>query len=423
MPIKWPRVIIFIVLFAVLGAALLLLLFFLPTKSKDVDDIIKVGILHSLTGPMAGSEKPIVDAAQLAIDEINESGGVLGKKIVAVVADGKSDWPTFAQEAERLITEDQVKAIFGCWTSASRKMVKPVVEKYNNLLFYPVQHESLETSQNIVYLGSSANQQAIPAVSWCLQNLGQRLFLVGTDYIYQHAINSIIKDLVAARYGSVVGEEYISLAQADIDNVINKIKETKPEVIISTINGKENDRFFEALTKAGFSSERMPTMSLSVTETELAEFNIDAMIGDYATQNYFESLNTPANKAFVNKFKEKYGADRVISSPMQNAYSALYFWKNAVFRAETTDTDAVRVKLRDSAFSAPEGIVSIDAKTLHAWKPVLVGKIFHNKQFGIVFNSVSTLEPLTYPPFRTKKEWDEMLEYWYKKWGNRWAKD
>lgn len=422
MAMKWRKAIIFIVIGAGLSIGIALILVF-SIKPKDREETIKIGILHSLSGFMEISETPIIDAALLAIDEINETGGLLGKKLVPVIVDGKSDWPTFSQEAERIITQEQVKAIFGCWTSASRKMVKPVVEKYNILLFYPLQYEGLESSPNIIYLGPTANQQAIPAVTWVLNNIGRRLFLVGSDYIFQRAINSIIKDLVYARNGLVVGEEYISLSEADIDKVIQKIIKTKPDAIINTINGKENDRFFSTLRQAGFSSEKMPTMSMSITETELAAYDIDAMIGDYSAQNYFESINTPANKIFVENFKKKYGAHRVISSPMQNTYAALYFWKNAVTKAQTTETDVVRETLRNAALSAPEGIISISRSTLHAWSPVFIGKIFPNKQFGIVFNSISTIEPLIYPPFRTKEEWEKLLGYWYNKWGNKWSKE
>ncbi len=422
MSMKWRASIIFVIAIAALGTGIFLLWFFKHKGHVGTEGTIKIGILHSLTGVMAVTEKPVVDAALFAIDENNKSGGVLGKKIVPVVADGKSDWPTFALEAERLISKEQVTVIFGGITSASRKMIKAVVEKYNSLLFYPAQHEGIETSPNIVYLGSSANQQAIPAVSWCLQNLGNRLFLVGSDYIYPRVINSIIGVTAAARDATVVGEEYISLNEENIDYVIKKIIETQPDVIINSVVGKDNIRLFKALRKAGISAEKMPTMSLTVTETELAKFAFDEMIGDYGTQNYFQSLNTPVNNNFVAKFKEKYGAQKVISSHMANAYLALYFWKNAVTKAQSTDSSAVREQLRGAALSTPEGIISIDRTSLYTWKPVLIGKIFPSKQFGIVWNSLSTIAPLPYPPLQTKEHWDNLLERLYAQWGNKWWK-
>ena len=422
MSIKWRATLIFIVIIVGLGAGIFLLWIFLLKGHKETEGTIKIGILHSLTGAMAVSEKPVVDATLFAINEINENGGVLGKKVVPIIADGKSDWPTFAREAEKLVTEEHVMAIFGCWTSASRKMVKPVVEKYNNLLFYPVQFEGLETSSNIIYLGASANQQAIPAVTWSLQNFGKRLFLVGSDYIYPRAVNSIIKDVVAARNGTIVGEEYIPLQRANVDEVIKKIIKTNPDAIINTINGEENSGFFKALRKAGISSEKIPTMSLSVGETELSAFNIEEMIGDYGAQSYFETLNTAVNNNFVEKYKKKYGADKVISNSMENAYSGIYFWKNAVTKAQTAAPQAVREQLRGEALSAPEGIISIDRKTLYTWKAVLIGKIFPSKKFGLVWNSITSVEPLPYPPLQTKEHWQNLMNHFYTQYGNKWWK-
>ena len=421
MSMKWRASIIIFTF--MLCAGLLLLWLFYKQGQKDTDDVIKIGVLHSLTGAMAVSEKMLIDSATLAVEEINESGGLLGKKLELVVSDARSDWPTFAKEAEKLIQEDQVLVIFGGYTSVSRKMIKTFVEKFNTLLFYPTQYEGLEASPNIIYMGSTANQQIIPAVTWCLQNLGKRFFLVGSNYIYPHATNSIIKTLLAAREGTVVGEEYISFGQKNVDKVIHKILEAKPDVIINNIVGEDNSLFFKALRKAGISSEKIPTMNLTVTETELAALNIDEMTGDYGAQNYFQSLDTPANNKFVEKFKKKFGADRAISSSMQNAYAAIYFWKNAVTKAQTLDTDAVREQLRNAVLSTPEGIISIDGPTLDTWKPLLIGKIFPNKQFGIVWNSVSTIAPLSYPPLMTKEHWDNLLERYYNEWGEKWWKD
>lgn len=421
---RWRITAITIAIIVALIASALLLWFFYfsPQRLKHPEEHIKVGILHSLTGVMGVSEKPVVDVALLAIDEINESGGLLGKKIVPVIADGQSDPLIFAQEAEKLILKEGVAAIFGTLTSSSRKMVKPVVEKHNVLLFYPAQYEGFESSNNIVYLGSTANQQAIPAVTWSINNLGKRLFLVGSDYIFPRAVNELIKDLVFARNGYVVGEEYIPLDTENFDSIIYKIIKIRPNVIINNITGSQNRPFFEALRKAGISPEKIPTMSLMVTETELSAFNIDEMVGDYGAQSYFQSINSPTNNIFVEKFKKKYGAHQVLSYRMQNAYVAFQFWQEAVTRAQTTNTDAVREQLGQIALNAPEGIISIDKATLHTWKPVLIGKIFPSKQFGIVWNSVSTIEPIPYPPLRSKEYWEHMLERMYKDYGNKWEK-
>jgi urea transport system substrate-binding protein len=384
------------------------------------EDFIKVGVLHSLSGPLGQNESFTVLATLFAIEEINKQGGVLGKKIVPIIADAKSEWLTFAKEAERLIKEEGVVAIFGCTTSASRKLVKEVVEKYNNLLFYPVPYEGLETSPNIIYLGSTANQQAIPAVNWGLENLGSRLFLVGSDYVFQRLVNGIIKDLVSSRGGSVVGEAYIDIENYKVDSIIKKIIESKPQVIINTIVGPGLAAFYNGLRKAGISSEQVPSISLSVMETDLKIYKLESLVGSYCVQSYFESLEGPANKVFVERFKEKFGEDIVISVMMENAFNSVYLWRDAVRIAKNTKTNNVRLALGGLAMSTPEGIVSVDKENLHLWKPFLIGKIMPNYQIGIVWNSVSTVKPVPFPSFRTKKQWIELVENLYRKWNDKW---
>jgi urea transport system substrate-binding protein len=387
---------------------------------RESDGFIKVGVLNSFTGPSGTNEKNIAEATLFAIEEINDNGGVLGKKILPIVADAKSDWPTFAKEAERLITEEKVVVIFGCTTSASRKLVKDVVEKYNNLLFYPVQYEGLESSPNIVYLGATANQQAIPAVNWSLENLGTRLFLIGSDYIYQHVVNGIIRDLIKSRGGTIVGEAYIPVSNYDVKPIVKKVIDSEPQVIISSIVGPANADFFNALRSSGVSTEKMPSVSLSVMEMDLRIYDLEHMLGDYGVQNYFESLDTQANKEFVAKFKQRFGEDIGISNNMENAYTSVYLWRNTVNLAKSTKTNDVRRALGGYAMSTPEGIVSVDGKNQHLWKPFLVGKILPNRQFGIVWNSISTVKPVPYPSFRTKEQWEELVTNLYNKWGHKW---
>ncbi|MGH8659546.1 MAG: urea ABC transporter substrate-binding protein, partial [Gammaproteobacteria bacterium] len=251
---------------------------------------IRVGILHSLTGTMAISETSVAEATVMAIEEINQQGGLLGRKIEPRVVDGRSDWPTFAKEAERLITEENVSAIFGCWTSACRKTVKRVVEKYNHLLLYPVQYEGLEQSPYIVYTGAAANQQLIPAVKWCFDHLGRKLFLIGSDYVFPRTANAIIKDHIAALKGKVLGEEYILLGSGDVKGVVRKIAQTRPDVILNTINGDTNVAFFKELRTAGITPKEIPTMSFSIAEDELRILGAAEMAGDYASWNYFQSI-------------------------------------------------------------------------------------------------------------------------------------
>lgn len=412
------RVKIFSALAALIIIALCLFFYFFYSAKKDP---IKVGILHSTSGTMAISEKSVVDATKMAIDEINAQGGLLGRPLQAVFIDGRSDWPYSAKMAEKLINEDKVSVIFGCWTSACRKTVKPVFEKYHHILFYPVQYEGLEQSPNIIYTGAAPNQQIIPAVKWALTNIGKRVFLVGSDYVFPRTANEIIKDQVKAMGGEVVGEEYLLLGSKDVEGIVKKIVATQPNVILNTINGDSNTAFFQALRKAGITPDKIHTMSFSIAEDELRHLDVNQMVGDYATWNYFESVPGLINKLFVERFKKKYGQDRVTDDPMEAAYFGVYLWANAVKAANTPNVNEVLRMLKGQSYAAPEGAVNIDQYNNHTWKWVRIGKIKPDGQFEIVWSSDKAIEPIPFPTYRTKEEWQAFLMNLYKSWGNSWA--
>ncbi len=379
---------------------------------------IKVGILHSLTGTMAISEKSVVDATLMAIDEINEAGGLLGRPIEAVILDGKSDWPTFAQGAEQLITGEQVSVIFGCWTSASRKMVKPVVEKLNHLLFYPVQYEGLEQSPNIIYTGAAPNQQLSPAVQWSVETLGKRIFLVGSDYVFPRTANTLMKKQIAALGAEVVGEHYLLLGSKNVDELTDAIKQSQPDIVLNTINGDSNIAFFAALK-----SKKIDTsvMSFSIAEDELQHMDVKAMTGHYSAWTYFQSLETPENKRFVDSFKQKYGATRTTNASMEAGYLGVHLWAKAVKGAGSTSTARVREALKGESFLAPEGKVTISSINNHLWKPSYIGQVQANGQFKIVSQQSQPIRPLPYPPYRTQQSWHQYLNQLYLNWGNSWA--
>jgi urea transport system substrate-binding protein len=395
--------------------------FFFVWKLEAKAQPIKVGILHSLTGTMAISETSVRDATLLAIEEINAGGGVLGRRIEPVIADGKSDWPTFAREAERLINQEHVAVVFGCWTSASRKTVRPVFEKYDSLLFYPVQYEGLEQSPNIIYTGAAPNQQIIPAVKWSFDHLGKRFFLVGSDYVFPRTANAIIKAQVTALGGEIAGEEYLHLGSRDVAAVVQKIAAARPDVILNTINGDSNVAFFEALRRAGITPAQIPTLSFSLAEDELRRMDAHAMAGDYAAWNYFQSVDSPENRHFVQAFRARYGQDRVTDDPMEAAYFGVHLWARAVAAAGTTDVKEVRKALCNLSLAAPEGIVTIDGDTQHTWKTVRVGKIRADGQFEIVWSSQNPVRPIPYPSFRTRAEWKSFLTGLQTGWGGAWA--
>ena len=381
---------------------------------------IKVGILHSLTGTMAISETSVKDATLMAIDEINAHGGLLGRKIQPIVVDAKSDWPSFAAAAERLITRDKVSVVFGCWTSASRKTVKPIFEKYNHLLIYPVQYEGLEQSPNIVYTGAVPNQQIIPAVKWCFDKGWKRLFLVGSDYIFPRAANEIIKAQVQALGGEIVGEDYLPLGTKNVAQVVANILQMRPSVILNTLNGDTNVAFFKELRRQGVKPSLCPTLSFSMGEQELLSMDLKHMAGDYVSGNYFQSVSTAENKDFVTAFKKKYGADRVTDDPIEAGYFGVYLWAQAVQDAGTDEVNAVRKAMRGQSFSAPEGIVYVDPETQHTWKTVRLGIIKEDGQFLIVWTSGKPVRPVPYPLSKLKAEWDMFIDGLYQAWGQRW---
>ncbi|REK08624.1 MAG: serine/threonine protein kinase [Planctomycetota bacterium] len=383
---------------------------------------IKVGVLHSLTGSMEESESPVVDATLMAIDEINETGGLMGRKVEAVVRDGRSDPETFADEARKLILDDKVSTVFGGWTSASRKTMLPVFERHDGLLVYPVQYEGLEESPNVIYMGATPNQQIIPALDWAFAFQRKRkFFLVGSDYVFPRTANAIIRDELAELGGEVVGEEYLPLGSYDVDGVIEAIVEAQPDVILNTINGDSNVPFFRRLRAAGITPDKTSTISFSIGEQELRRLNPAEMAGDYAAWNYFQSLDTPENQAFVERFRKRYGSQRVLTDPMEAAYIGVKLWADAVRQAESDKPDDIRRAFVDQKINAPEGEVKIDPATQHAFKTPRIGKVDESGQFRREWADVEPRPPVPYPKTRSKEAWQEFLANLYAGWGEQWA--
>ena len=388
---------------------------------RATSEPVQVGILHSFTGPLAGSERAVADTTLLAIEEINSSGGLLGRTIEPVIADGESDEDAFAREAERLITSAGVSTLFGCWTSASRKAVRSVVERLDHLLVYPMQYEGLESSPNILYVGAAPNQQIVPAVKWSFDNLGKRMFLVGSDYIFPRMAAELIKDQLAALQGELVGEEYLPLESMDVELVVDRIRLTRPDVVLNTINGTTNAAFFRALREAGITPSDSPTMSFSIAEVELRDWNLSGMEGEYAAWNYFQSLETEENREFVARFRERYGQDRVVSDPMEAAYIGVHLWAQAVRDAGSFEPRKIRAALGDQSYAAPGGLVYVDRFSQHLWKTVRIGKIQAEGQFEIVWSSQRPVRPIPFPTYRSASEWEALLVKFYRGWGNRWS--
>lgn len=383
---------------------------------KPVQPPIRIGVLHSQTGTMAGSEKPVAEAVQLAVSEINAKGGVLGRQIEIVTADGASQDETFAREAERLIQREKVCSVFGCWTSASRKTVLPIFEKNHHLLFYPVQYEGLEQSPNIVYLGAAPNQQIIPAVTWGFSQLGKRFFLIGSDYVFPRTANAIIRDQSRALGAEVVGEEYIPLGGKDLSKALDQIRKSKPDLIFNTINGDSNAAFFQALK-----GSNIPSVSFSLAEAELQSMDPALTTGHFAAWNYFQSLPGNRNRQFVEAFRAKYGDDRVTDDPIEAAYCGVYLWSQAVQEAGSDEVNAIRRCIRRQSMAAPEGTIYIDPDTQHTFRNVNIGRIRKDGQFDLMWSSGQPIRPVPFPIYRSQSEWLKFLDQLYRGWGNHWS--
>lgn len=366
------------------------------TDTATGGDTVKVGILHSLSGTMSISEVSVKNADMLAIKEINAAGGVMGKQIEPIIEDGASDWPTFAQKAEKLLTQDKVAATFGCWTSSSRKAVKPVFEKNKGLLYYPVQYEGLESSPYIFYTGATTNQQIVPAVTYLLKSGKKKMFLLGSDYVFPRTANKVIKAQLKAEGGTVAGEEYTPLGHTEYSTVISKIKAAKPDVVFSSLNGDSNVAFFKQLKAAGMDAKSMPVMSVSVAEEEVKGIGVPNIVGQMCSWNYYQSTNTPGNPKFVKAFKAEFGDGAVTSDPVDAAYSSVYLWKASVEKAKSFDVEAVRKAAPGVTFSAPGGEYKIDGDNQHIYKKVRIGVVQPNGMFKEVWSTPNYVKPDPY---------------------------
>jgi urea transport system substrate-binding protein len=388
-------------------AALIIVTLVQAACSKRVEPI-RVGVLHSLTGTMAISETSLRDAVQMAIDEINAAGGVLGRPIEPVIVDPASNWDLFAEKARELLTKDQVSVVFGCWTSVSRKSVLPVFESLNGLLFYPVQYEGEEMSPNIFYTGATPNQQLIPAAQYMMSGAGgskERFYLLGTDYVFPRTANRILKAylLSVGVPESNIVEEYTPFGHADYQTIVAKIKEFGKggdAAVLSTINGDSNVPFYKEFANQGLTAVTVPVMAFSVAEDELRSMETEHLVGHAAAWNYFQSLDTPENKKFVAAFKSYAvakglpgGRDRVTDDPIEAAYFGVYVWKAAVEKAQSLEVAQVRDAILGLEFDAPGGRKKMHASNHHTYKPVYIGKIRADGQFDVISASSGLVEP------------------------------
>lgn len=364
------------------------------TVSAQAQETIKVGVLHSLSGTMAISETTLKDTMLMLVDDLNAKGGLLGKKVEAVVVDPASDWPLFAEKARDLLAKEKVAAVFGCWTSVSRKSVLPVFEELNGLLFYPVQYEGEESSKNVFYTGAAPNQQAIPAVDYLMSKDGgeaKRWVLLGTDYVYPRTTNKILQAYLKSKgvAQADIIENYTPFGHSDWQTIVSEVKKFasagKKTAVVSTINGDANVPFYKELANQGIKADQIPVVAFSVGEEELAGIDTAPLVGHLAAWNYFMSVKAPENDAFIKKWQAfTKNAKRVTNDPMEAHYVGFNMWVQAVKQAGTTNVDAVRQAMYGQKAKNLTGGTSTMLVNHHITKPVLIGEIQANGQFDIV---------------------------------------
>ncbi|MFD6417108.1 urea ABC transporter substrate-binding protein [Streptomyces sp. NPDC060194] len=375
-------------------------------KADTAGDTVKVGLLNSLSGTMAISEVTVHNALLLAVKEINAAGGVLGKKLKPISQDGASDWPTFAEKAQALITDSKVVATFGCWTSASRKAVKPVFERNKSLLFYPVQYEGLEQSPYIFYSGATTNQQIVPALDYLKKQGLTKLYLVGSDYVFPRTANKIIKTYAEANGMEVLGEDYAPLGSTEFATIVNKVKGVGADAVFNTLNGDSNVAFFKEYKSAGLTAKKLPVLSVSIAEEEVKSIGTQYLEGQLTAWNYYQTTPGAANEKFVAAYQAAYGKDKPTSDPMEAAYISVHLWAAMVEKAGSFDVEKVKAASDGITFDAPEGKVTVDGATQHVYKTARIGKVTSSGLIEEVWNSGEPVKP---DPYLKGYDWASSL--------------
>jgi urea transport system substrate-binding protein len=394
-------------LLIVLSAIMAILLWLLLTWQQRQIEPVRIGVIHATTGTMATSELPLVNAIRLAVEQINQMGGVTGRPLEMVLADSQSDPAQAARLAERLITQDRVSALFACWTSSCRKAVLPIVERNHHLMFYGVQYEGMEQSPNIIYTGAAPNQQIVPGGYWAMQQFGKRVYLVGSDYIFPRTANLILRDLINANEGQIVAEDYLPLGHSEFASIIENIKTGQPDVVLSTLNGDSNQAFFAALLAAGLHD--MPLVSFSVAEPELVAWGGGRLSRHYGVWSYFQSLPDSQNRQFVEQYQLHFGDDQATSDPVMSAYAGVMLWAQAVREEHSVDIRQINRAILRQSYPAPGGSLVVDRLSRHMWRYARIGHAGPDGQFSEVYASNSAIRPTPWPTYRSRSEWKKLL--------------
>lgn len=380
----------------------------------------KIGVLLAQKGEFGSSEQPIINAIQLATEEINQQDGFGGRKIKLVFEDLEEGGLDFKGLSEKLIRDQKVSVLFACWTSACRKEVKPVVEKYNSLMIYTNQYEGVEESSHMIYLGATPNQQLIPAVKWMMDHFGKRVYLVGSDYIYPHVSNKLAKLQISSLQGEIVGERYVPLKSHELNNLIKEIVETKPDFILNTLNGDANIDFFNSLLK--MNNHPIPVMSLSLADGMVAKISPHYYSNMYSAWTYLSSSENERNKQFLDKYRLKYGTTEDLNDPAVTAYAAMYLLQQAIKSAPNIKPRVIRDKLLRQSSASPAGAIYIDPLNGHGWRTLYITNRASDGSHLLKWSSVAPIRPVVYPKLQTKLEWEFFTYKLYLNWDKSWGK-
>lgn len=383
---------------------------------------IKIALLYSRTGVMAASEIPVASMLKATIEEINKNGGIKNRKIEIIEYDGRSDSGEFEKAAKEAIDKGAI-ALFGCWTSTSRKAVKKVVEEEKSILFYPVQYEGMESSPNIVYLGLSANQQINPTLNFIQSHFGNNIYLIGSDYIYPKVANFYIKELAKLTDLNIVGERYFKMDNKDFKAVVEDIKSKKPDAVINTINGESNGELFKELKKHSITSNDIPVFSLSLDESLSEkiskEFGEDTLIGHYATCSYFDTMRKNKYNDLTNLVNKKLN-NKKITDAMFSIYLGVVLFRDALSKSDEITTQALLKNIKRASTNISDNIYYIDPQNGHTHKKAYIAKISKNSEFNTVWESGRIIAPKPYPDFHAEAFWDKALGDVYKNYGGSW---
>lgn len=400
---------------ALLGGLILLLaalaagaFLFSRTPEPDAAHPIVIGQLQALSGTMQASEGPLVAAARLAVEEINEGGGLLGRRVVLKVEDTRAMPAAAAAAAEKLIAREHAVALFGCWTTACRDAVRPVVERHRHLLFYPMSYEGMEQSPHIVYTGATPNQSALPATDWAMHGFGRRVYLVGTDGPYPHRVYAILRDFIALGGGQVLGERYVPLGSAAVGEVVADIGRLQPDFVISTLAGSSNGAFFDALVAAALTD--LPLLSYGASEAEMQAFGGGRLDRHFTAWSYLQSLPGPENAAFLARLRRSQGEAAQASDPAVSVYVAVRLWAAAVRELGSARTDAVNANVLQQTVAAPHGFAAVDAQTRHVWRQLRIAQVRPDGQLSEVYALPRYIKPAPWPAFRSIEHWDAAMQ-------------